>query len=410
MKQKSLILALLVLSVAGASFAPLAQAQQTGTPAPTAPPPSAPPPAGVAGVGDSALDQMGVGTYLLGPVDILEVRVLGEPQMSGNFEVDDQGKIELPFIDEPVPANCRTDRELRQIINDALRRYIRNPRVYVRVADRRSRPPAVVFGAVRVPSRFQMNRRVRLLELLAQTGGLTEQAGGTIQIFHTEPVRCAEQEAALDPLMALAAATAPQTTPAAAPANAQQTPPAATTPANSTAAPAAQTASAETANGETAASDDPLRLPFEVYSVADLRAGRESANPFIRPGDIVIVQDAPPVYITGAVVSPQGVYLRDHTSLTMAFARVGGIKREARASHVRIYRQRPGAMEPEILTVNYDEIRRGRRPDIQLQPYDIIEVPEAGFFSGPNLGRMLLGMATGGLQTMVTGLPMRVLY
>ncbi len=53
-----------------------------------------------------------------------------------------------------------------------------------------------MFGAVRSPQRVQMQRKARLLELLAFSGGVTEQAGGDIQIFHTEPIMCPEREAA----------------------------------------------------------------------------------------------------------------------------------------------------------------------------------------------------------------------
>jgi hypothetical protein len=39
--------------------------------------------------------------------------------------------------------------------------------VSVRITERRSRQPAVIFGAVRTPQRVDMRRRVRLHELLA---------------------------------------------------------------------------------------------------------------------------------------------------------------------------------------------------------------------------------------------------
>nr|MBA3805842.1 polysaccharide biosynthesis/export family protein [Acidobacteriota bacterium] len=114
----------------------------------------------------SSLDSQGIRKYLLGPGDTLQVRVWGQPDLSGDVEIDDQGNIsELHFIDKPVSAQCRTEKEVAKDIAAAYGKFLKNPQVSVRVMGRNSRPPAVVFGAVRVPARVQMQRRVRLQEL-----------------------------------------------------------------------------------------------------------------------------------------------------------------------------------------------------------------------------------------------------
>src|SRR5215210_6170341 len=141
----------------------------------------------------SSLDTQGIRKYLLGPGDTLQIRVWGQPDLSGEVDVDDQGNIsELHFIDKPIPAMCRTEKEVAKDIETAYAKILKAPQVSVRVTGRNSRPPAVVFGAVRMPARVQMQRRVRLQELLTASGGITERANGDIQILHTEAAMCPE--------------------------------------------------------------------------------------------------------------------------------------------------------------------------------------------------------------------------
>jgi polysaccharide export outer membrane protein len=324
-----------------------------------------PPASGAAAQTDpgSGLDLQGVRGYLLGPGDVIAVKVFGEPQLDGELEVRDDGSIEFPFIDKPIIALCRTDHAVRDDIILGLSRLIRDPQVSVRIKERRSRPPAVVFGAVRVPQRIEMQRRVRLLDILAFSGGVVkEQAGSTVMVKHTVPLLCSD--------------TGPEPAPA---------PPA-------------------------VLSDD----DFAAYDLNDLYSGKAEANPFVNPGDIVIVPEAPPVYITGAVLAPQGVRLREHLSLTQALAMVGGVRKEAKKKEITIRRLKPNSSDREAIAVNFEAIQKQQQPDVELQPYDIVEVGEAGAFSRERIGQTMLGLATGGLSgginSAFSALPMRVLY
>src|SRR4030095_6708298 len=100
----------------------------------------------------AGVDNQGVRGYLLGPGDVLDVRVFGQPDLSSVVEIDDQGQISsLPFLETPIPAQCRTEKEVQREITAAYAKYIRNPQVSVRIQERRSRPPATISGAVRTP-------------------------------------------------------------------------------------------------------------------------------------------------------------------------------------------------------------------------------------------------------------------
>lgn len=310
----------------------------------------------------SSVDNQGIRNYLLGPGDLLDVRVFGQPDLNAIVEVDSDGNISsLPFLESPIPAKCRTEKEVQKDIALAYGKYLKKPQVSVRISQRNSRQPATVFGAVRQPTRIQMQRKVRLNEFMAASGGFTERAAGTIQILHTEPVMCPGPGEEAD-----------------------------------------------------AAPIDGTKIPLQIVRIADLRSGKLEANPVIRPGDYILVTEAEPVYITGSVVSPQGVFMRDQLTLGRALAMVGGAKKEAKTSDVRIYRQRPGSPEQDTIHIDYAAIKKNQKPDVLLQAYDIIEVPEAGMFSSGRIGQTLLGAVTGAFNSAISStgqaLPTRVIY
>ena len=309
-----------------------------------------------------SLDNQGIRTYLLGPGDVLDIRVFGQPDLSSTVQVDGDGNISsLPFLETPIPAKCKTDKQVQKEIALAYSQFINKPQVSVRIAERNSRQPATVFGAVRAPTRIEMRRRVRLNEVVTLSGGFTERASGTIQILHTEPLMCPEpgQEAEAAPI-------------------------------------------------------DDTKIPLFIVKISELRSGKLEANPVIRPGDYVLVTEADPIYITGSVNAPGGIYLRDQLSLTRAIAMVGGARREAKLSEVKIYRQKPGSTEQEIIKVDVAAIKKNQKPDVFLQAFDVIDVPQAGALSLQRLPDTLVGAVSGGLGGIITSgmgtIPTRVLY
>lgn len=316
--------------------------------------PASPPPAPEA----PGLDVQGIKNYLLGPGDVLDVRVFGQPELTSTVQVDGDGNLSgLPFVEIPIRAKCRNEKEVQKDITAAYAKFINNPQVSVRISERNSRQPATVFGAVRQPARVEMKRRVRLNELMAVSGGFTERAAGTIQILHTEPLMCPEpgEEALGAPI-------------------------------------------------------DATRIPLQIVKIADLRAGKVDANPYIRPGDYVLVTEAEPVYITGAVLSPGGIYLREQLMLSRAIAMVGGPRKEAKLSDVKIYRQIAGSANQEVIHVDMAAIKKNQKPDFLLQPYDVIEVTESGMFSASRIGPTLFSALSGAVTNTGTYLPSRIIY
>ncbi|HEX8475050.1 MAG TPA: polysaccharide biosynthesis/export family protein [Pyrinomonadaceae bacterium] len=341
----------------------VARAQQFGgTAAPPTPQTQASgvPVSNTSGTSGEAFDMMGaLKKYKLGPGDVLDLRVFNEPQFSDRLQVTDEGNVEVPFIGA-IPARCRTDVDVKKSIVEKLSKYLKNPQVSLRITEARSRPPATVFGAVRGATRVDMRRSgVRLLDVLAVAGGVTEQAGGDIQVFHTEPTMCPDTDA----------------------------------------------------NGADIAltPEDSVVGVFSLYQLTDLKLGKPEANPVIRPGDIVIVREAAPVYVTGAVTYPQGIYHREKLQLTRALAMVGGVRKGSNPSAIRIIRVKPNSSEQEVVMVDYDAIRKQKKPDIFLQPYDVVDVPEKSGFK-ESVKAFVLGQGLSGLGSGITQLPLRVLY
>jgi polysaccharide export outer membrane protein len=133
----------------------------------------------------------------------------------------------------------------------------------------------------------------------------------------------------------------------------------------------------------TKTSADPTTATFgiAVFKIGDLKMGKEEADPYIRPGDIVIVTEGEPVFVTGSVIGARELVLRDQLTLGRAIAMAGGPQRMANTGEVHIYRQKDGQIGQEDLKFNYDAIKKGKSPDVLLKAYDIIDVGESGILS-----------------------------
>lgn len=298
--------------------------------------------------------------YLIGPGDEITAKVLGEPQFDFVATVDEDGKIEVPFTDQLIVAQCRTERELRTEVNGFLSKYLRNPQLSLRVTDRKSRPPATIYGEVKTPAQIELRRRTTLVELISFSGGVTDDAGGMVQVFRTRPPLCSK--------------------------------------------------AGDEGQWKTT-SADPTDVPYRLYSLASIRSGKEEANPIIYPGDVIVVQKASPVYITGEVVAPQGIYLKEGgMTLSQAIAKVGGVRPDARTKDIKIYRIKANADSREEISVNLDLIKKGVQKDPFLEPEDMIEVNRAKESIAQTILKFALGMGKTIVTSGANSVGYRVLY
>lgn len=84
------------------------------------------------------------------------------------------------------------------------------------------------------------------------------------------------------------------------------------------------------------------------------------------------------VYVDGEVGAPKMVNIAGNLSALQAVASAGGFKPSARKSQVLVIR-RTGTARPEVISLDLEAALRGSDTvqDIQLEPYDIVYVPQS---------------------------------
>lgn len=111
--------------------------------------------------------------YQLGSGDQLRITVFGQPDLTGEFEVDGTGSIAMPLIGE-VPAADLTVRQLEAAIRDELANgYLRDPRVSAEVTNYR---PYYILGEVNRPGEYPYTSGLTIQNAVAAAGGYTYRA------------------------------------------------------------------------------------------------------------------------------------------------------------------------------------------------------------------------------------------
>ena len=268
--------------------------------------------------------------YRIGPGDVLDIRIFNRPQLSREaVRVEGAGIIRMPLIEGEIQAACKTEGELAKEIATRYLKYYRNPQVDVFIKEYHAREVALI-GAVTEQGRYQLSRRMRLLELLTYAKGPSAKAGETVNIVRgSKPDICQ---------------TSPQ--------------------------------SAEDASG------------FISLRLNETLRGEEKANPYVQAGDIVTIPEAAEVYVVGNVYSPKPLPMKEPITVSRAIAMAGGPLRDSKTDHVRIVRQQPGAAGRSEIYVNLNAIAKKQAEDVLLQANDIVEVQES---TGKSIIRSLLG-------------------
>jgi len=111
-------------------------------------------------------------TYVIGPEDILAVKVWREPELSSAVQVRPDGKITLPLIGE-VEAAGLTPEALKTKVVEALQEYIVKPDVIVAIQAVQSRKFHIT-GEVNRSGTFPLVVPTTILEALTNAGGFRE--------------------------------------------------------------------------------------------------------------------------------------------------------------------------------------------------------------------------------------------
>lgn len=117
--------------------------------------------------------QAQVAGYRLGSGDKLRVTVFNEKDLSGDFDVNDQGIIALPLIGQ-VKVGGLTISEAQELITQKYGKdYLVNPRVNVEVMNYR---PFFILGEVKTPGSYPYVGGMTVLNAVALAGGYTPRA------------------------------------------------------------------------------------------------------------------------------------------------------------------------------------------------------------------------------------------
>lgn len=115
----------------------------------------------------SAVDK--VSTYRLAPGDRIEVTVIGEKELSGEFPIDGAGNIVFPLVG-PLQVGNLTLSECQQRISENLASgFLNEPSVFVRVAELRQ---IQVLGGVKTPGSYPYRYGSIVKGAIAQAGGI----------------------------------------------------------------------------------------------------------------------------------------------------------------------------------------------------------------------------------------------
>ncbi|MFH1563060.1 MAG: polysaccharide biosynthesis/export family protein [Nitrospirota bacterium] len=114
-----------------------------------------------------------LGSYTIGPLDILEIFVIEDPDLRKTVPVAPDGRISFPVIGN-INVLGITPAELSEEIASLLGKdYLVNPRVTVSVIQSSSKKFSVM-GEVERPGVFSVNEGVNLLKAIALSGGFTK--------------------------------------------------------------------------------------------------------------------------------------------------------------------------------------------------------------------------------------------
>lgn len=268
-------------------------------------------------------ERHGVPEYIIGPGDILTMNLReGSKVNTNDVLVRPDGKISYSFIDN-IAVSGHTASEVTEILTEALKKYIREPRLEIVIKEYKSKS-VLLSGQINVlqqgttgPGKYPLLGKTRVLDLVVIAGGaISGKDTGNGDLRQVELVRRGK------------------------------------------------------------------RYSLNLYNA--MFRGDVSDNVVLDNGDIITVPEmsafAERVYVFGQVASQGILRLRDTRDLLTAIALSGGTTPVAVKTDVKIireYEERQG--NPIILSANLDQIllQGDLAQNIRLKDGDVVYVPRS---------------------------------
>ncbi|HEY0942044.1 MAG TPA: polysaccharide biosynthesis/export family protein, partial [Steroidobacter sp.] len=112
-------------------------------------------------------------SYVLGPNDRIRLKVYGEPDITGEYEINSAGQVSIPLAGH-IRAAGSTTRQLEKSIASALAKgIVRDPRVNVDIAQYR---PYYILGEVKKSGEYPYRLGLTVMDAVASAGGFTYRA------------------------------------------------------------------------------------------------------------------------------------------------------------------------------------------------------------------------------------------
>lgn len=262
--------------------------------------------------------------YKIGPDDLLEISVFEDEKLNKTVRVSSQGNINLPLIGI-LNVKGLTGGELEKEVRTFLaEKYLKDPHVSVFIKEYRNQRISVM-GAVAKPGVYDFTGQKTVLDLLAVSGGLRDDAGRLLFVIR---------------------------------------------------APSSMESSSKSSK-ETLGEDQKPQT-FIVGLEELLIKGDPNMNVALVHGDVVNVPPAGKVFVGGEVRSPGGFSLTKQMNLSQAITVAGGLTPKADGSETRIFRYSGRGDAKEVLTVDVYSLQKGQREDLFLRENDVVFVPKSG--------------------------------
>jgi polysaccharide export outer membrane protein len=319
--------------------------------------------------------------YVIGNGDLLGIQVFDVQELSREVRVSQTGTIGIPLVPVRLHVSGLTETQAQRKIAEVLETngLVSHPDVSVTVKERKSKPITIV-GAVPHSMVYQADRQVTLIEVLAEAGGISNDAGDTVIItrLETDPASDSEPPAIVSP--DAASTPLPKGMP-----NSASAAPGAPSDSSSSDATARTAASISSSSAPAKSTELPDPVPPPVTNTITvnlsriLETGDTSSNIVLQPGDVVTVPHAGIVYALGAVTRPGGfVVSNDRGQLTTLklLALAGGLERTAKSDRAVIVRHDSNGQQHEV-EVDLKKVMKFEAEDIRLQPSDILYIPKS---------------------------------
>jgi polysaccharide biosynthesis/export protein len=275
--------------------------------------------------------------YHMGPGDLLEIKVFGVDKFDQQVRVSASGAITFPYIGK-VQAAGLTGAELERKLATLMveNKLILDPQVLVFVKEYQSQP-VFVMGAVRSPGQYMVTRALNLIDALALAGGINQDKAENYLIVQRRGSQAEVKKEKID-LKEL------------------------------------------------------------------LESANEKANIDIIGGDVIQVPERmiKAFYVIGEVLRP-GVYQlpkdKDRLTMTQALGLAGGPQKTAKLKAGLLVRYEADGARKEI-TMNWDDILKGRKPDLPVQADDVIFIPGS---NAKTIGYGLLGALPNAAASVASG-------